>query len=965
MGPVRDLLIEKWFPVHEASVESARERSFAYLPPLHILSIWWARRPLTASRIASVLACLPQEDLNNEERKRLLRALGLRGDPLAAVARMEKGEKGFDYPVLEGVQPEEQVYINKMVELWGRRPVGADFMAGGGSIPFEMIRSGFGEVVAGEYNPVAYVILKASLEYPIKYGERLVQDVERYGRQLLNDLRRKVAKYFPRHPLGQPTGYIWVKMFRCPECGVETPALKSLWLDKEKGYAVYPILDKDGVELKVVRVEEVEKVRSDGGEYSRVRVLGGDYRGTIFETRGYERGGELECPRHRHTVPQKVVWEQYGEFLAKRKLLGYHGSHPARLIAAVLEGRVYVNPTKEMVDAYISAEEELKGRWGDLAAEDLVPIEAIPQGVKTQEPLRMGVTEWCELFTARQLLVHAEIVRLIKEIHARVIEDEVGKGRSRQDAEEYAKAIVTYLTLAFGKTLDYNSTLTLWNKSRGIISHVFDTHAYGWTWDFGEGDMIHYGKALLEWSLKNSLKALRGIVKRLKKSRVRVVFGDAAQIASINAPPSGYDAIFLDPPYYGNVQYGEISDYFYVWFKKTLGSLYPEAFQEPETPKQEEAVANRIRHGSSKLASMRYEEKMREIFASVHKALRSDGVFLLWFAHKAGAAWIRTIRALLDSGFRITAMWGIRSEMARSLHITGKAALRTSILIVCRKRLNGEGGYIQDALREIDKAMEPRLTELEGYGLMGPDFLMGAQAEALRIASHYWPLKDPSGKRSAYELLDLLLDQAAGIAVNHVTRRVAPQIVDIDAATKFYILAKHLYSDLIPYDDARRLALACLGGFEAGDPVEEVVVKSGLGRMAAEQVSGERAKVVRLSHPWERSREGRLFEAKPPPIIDWIHAAVAGLEEGKRPEEVATYIAKGGPYVCEVVKALYHILPDTMPDSRGKKGRNREKLHVQALLLGICREGLHLAIQQQLQEKEVQRRLDAYAGARR
>jgi adenine-specific DNA methylase len=514
--------------------------------------------------------------------------------------------------------------------------------------------------------------------------------------------------------------------------------------------------------------------------------------------------------------------------------------------------------------------------------------------------------------------------------------------------------------LIFGKLLNYNSILTSWKG--GAIRSVFDTHAYGWTWDFAEGDMVHEGKGIYGWSLKNCLKALRGIVKRVQgiDTNIRVVYGDASERVVVDAPGGGYDLIFIDPPYYGNVQYGEISDYFYVWFKKTLGSLYPEAFTEPETPKQEEAVANRVRHGSAKLASRHYEEKMREIFAGVHKSLRDDGVFLLWFAHKAGAAWSRTIRALLDSGFGIKAMWGVRSEMTRSLHITGKAALRTSIIMVCRKRLNGGGGYIQDVMPELYKAIEPRLTELEDYGLMGPDFLMGAQAEALRVASDHWPLKDPSGRRSPHELLDLVLDQATGIAVNHVTRRVAPQIVGIDAVTKFYILAKHLYSDIIPYDDARRLALACLGGSEAGDPVEEAVVKSGLGRMTTEQVSGERAKVVRLSQPWERARMGRLFTAKPPPTIDWIHAAIADLEEGRSLGEAAAHIAKGGPYVCEAVRALYHILPDTASEGGGRPARNREKLHIQALLIGICQEGLHLSIQQQIQEREMQKRLDHY-----
>jgi len=412
----------------------------------------------------------------------------------------------------------------------------------------------------------------------------------------------------------------------------------------------------------------------------------------------------------------------------------------------------------------------------------------------------------------------------------------------------------------------------------------------------------------------------------------------------------------IDPPYYGNVHYSEISDYFYVWFRKILGNFYPGAFKTLETPKQEEAVANRVRHGSAKLASNHYDQKMSQVFANVHKALGNDGVFLLWFAHKAGAAWTTTVRALLDSGFAITALWGVRSEMTTSLHITGKAALRTSIIMVCRKQQNG-GGYVQDALQALNKTIGPRLQELEDQGLMGPDFLMGAQAEALKVASAHWSIRDPSGQLRPEQSLDLLLDNATGAAVNHITRKVALEITGIDAPTKFYILTKLLYSDEAPYDESRRLALACLGASGTGDPVQELVEKTGLGKLAATQVSGERAKMVTLSATWDRARAGQLFKARPTSTIDYIHAAITALEEGRPITDAATQIAKAGPIACEALKALYHILPDEVTIGR-RTTRNKEKLHVQTLLLTVCQEGLHLQIQNQLREKEAQRRLE-------
>ena len=953
---MKELLIERWFPIHEASIESGRERAGAnMMPPLYYFHVWWTRKPLAASRFAAVLAALPSEAYGKEDFRKLLSAMGLRGDPIKAAEERLKGRKGFGYPVFEGVSPNPKLYMEEAERIWGRRPVGVDLMAGGGSIPFEMARAGYGEVIAGEYNPVAYTILKAALEYPVKFGSRLIRDVDNYGRKVLRKLRSKISQYFPAHPIGQPLNYVWARIFYCPECGCEIPTLVSLWLDRVKGYAFYPELKGEKVELRIVKVEELERRREGGKIESTVRVKEGELTGKTFDTRGYVNRGVLECPKHRHTVDGDESKRQYKAHLEEREAKGYHGSHPARLVAAVLKGRVYVEPTEEMKKAYEKAEEDLKRNWEEIVDEDLIPIETIPHGDKTIEPLRWGITAWYGLFNDRQLLVHAEIVRLLRDLKGRVLEDEVRKGRSREEAEEYSKVITTYLTLAFGKTLDYNSTLTSWDRHQGAINHVFDTHAYGWTWAFGEGDQLH-DKTGYSWCLRNSLKSLRGLVKRLEQvnSTVNIVYGDASKIDT----PEKVDVILIDPPYYDNIQYGELSDYFYVWFKKILGDIYPEAYCVPETPKVDEAVANRVRHGSRKLAAGFYEDKAREIFANQYRILRDEGIFVLWFAHKTGAAWSKTIRALLDTGFTITAVWGVRTEMARSLHISGKAALRTNLILTCRKR-EGGGGYLQDAVKEMEQGLEARLEELEEFGVVGPDFLMAAQAEALKVASRHWTLRDPQGRMSAGEILDFMMNLAVGHAVSYITRKVAPQIVGVDAPTKFYVLTRHLFGDLVSYDDARRLALACLGASGIADPVREIAVDTGLGRMASTRIGGESIKALQLIEPWERVRRGRISDDEDAPIIDWIHRAVSLLEEGGSTMEAAEALARAGGAACSVIRALYQILPDHLTKGR-RTIVNQEKIHIQTLLLSVCQEGLHLIARRQLEERETQRRLDDF-----
>jgi hypothetical protein len=320
---------------------------------------------------------------------------------------------------------------------------------------------------------------------------------------------------------------------------------------------------------------------------------------------------------------------------------------------------------------------------------------------------------------------------------------------------------------------------------------------------------------------------------------------------------------------------------------------------------------------------------MTQIFSAMHLALVPEGVFVLWFAHKSGSAWSSTITALLDSGFTITALWGVRAEMEHSLHITGKAALRTNILMVCRKR-SQEGGYIQDVLGSLESGLESRLFELEGYGIVGPDFVMGAQAEALKATSQRWPLKDPEGRLTGQQMLDLAMDKAVGMAVSHVIQRIGPQISGVDAAMRFTLLARHLYKGSLPYDDARRLALACLTSPTGGDPVAELVVNKGLGELTTESVSGERAKVLTLLDHVQRYREGRLSVDPNAPIIDHIQRAIALLDEGKTPAQAGEALTSAGAVACDVLNALYQIIRKPTP----------ERTHIQTLLLTVCQQGI-------------------------
>jgi len=956
------LLIEDFFPIQEVNVEASRERSFAYLPRLYVLHLWWTRKPQIPCRIASLLASLQSMEISEDFIVRLLCALGLEkacniASPtprtvLLNILEEYARKKKFDYPVVESVNPDPSRYEELMIKTWGRRPVGGDFMAGGGSIPFEMLRVGYGRVVAGEYNPVAYVILKASLEYPLRYGKKLVVDVERYGRKVLEELKKRVKEYYPPHPkLGQPTEYIWVRYFKCPRCGLEVPATSSFWLDKEKGYALYPEVKDDEVRLHVVRVKPIREYEVGNRKEAEVKVIEEIFKDRVFKTEGYESNGNVYCPRCRaSTITGEIAKEQYKEYIEEMEAKGYRGVHRARLVAVVHEDRKYSKPTEEMIEAYQKAMEDLRRNWAELTREELIPLQGIPEGKETLRLFPLGLSKFYRLFNARQLLVHSELVKIIKEVYQEAINDEVRSGKSIDYAREYAKAVITYLTFALGKTLDYNSALTSWNKPRGVIRNTFERHAYAWTWDFVEAsnarDDTGYG-----WCLRNLVKALSGLVKRLSDTNAEaiVVYGDAAETPIRYMSEDGFDVLFTDPPYYGSVQHAELSDFFYVWYRLVFKDLYPEAFSDELTPKSEEAVYNEVRVGKitsrkgekgrksedvySSIARERYERKLREISEAHYRSLRDGGVLILWFAHRAGEAWIKTIKALIDTGFVITGLWSLRTEMGRSLHIAGKAALRSSMLIVARK-LPRAKRRVSEVFEEIKQVVPERVEILDKLNIWGPDLIMAAMAESLRIVSECWPPIDPSGKLEPDEVLEKAINIAVDAAISHVIRAIASDIEGFDIPTRFYIIARRIYGDYVPYDDARRLIISLSGHVPLGDPVDEVVIRTGLGVTEKDIVEGEEVKGVKLLDPWGRVSKRLIFKASKPPIIDYVHKAIVSYEKSSS-EALKTlgYIARDA---CRLLRALLLALPaEIVEDSALVK----ERAIITSMLSSFCEKG--------------------------
>lgn len=624
-------LIKYYFPTQEVSEEAIRERA-VISPPMFYLHLWWARRPLIGSRAVIAAAAVkcdePDKDFTKEFKN--------------AVALLQKGKRpgrpAYNFqPSLEWLVQHSDVSSARLLDIF----------AGGGSIPFEALRLGFKEVVAVEYNPVAYVILKATLEYPLKYGGRLVRDVERLGKWLLERVRDELTEYYPRHPEGEPTSYVWVRVYKC-RCGKLIPAISHPALSRDSGYALRLEYEGDEPRIRVVR-----------GEGTKVG------KGVT----------SLTCPEG-HVITSEEMRAQYKAEVEKWEREELYGHHPAILAAVKLADGSFVEPTDEMIEAIRKAEEKLREKWDEFVDEGLIPTESIPEGDEVPRLLERGIDKFYKLFNARQLLTHATVVKLIREAYERLVDE--------GNDEEYAKAVVTYLALAHGKLLDYHSAITSWDPyGKGSIRNTFNTHAYSIGQDFAEADSLAENVSL-DWCLFSNtgvVSALKKLVNLLSgvKGDVKVVLGNAKD-PSFYIELGEFDYVITDPPYYANVQYSELADFFYVWHKRSIGHLYPEAFSMELTPKDDEIVVNKTRGKDEEY----FEASMREVFELVKSSLKPDGVAVFMYAHRSLKGLKVMLNAALNAGFIPFAVWGFASEQPRSLGIVGKAAVKSLLSLALK-----------------------------------------------------------------------------------------------------------------------------------------------------------------------------------------------------------------------------------------------------------------------------------------
>lgn len=726
-------LIEVALPLDAINRESAREKSIRHGHP-STLHLWWARRPLASAR-AVIWASLvddpsshpeefPTEADQDRERKRLF---GILED-------LVKWENSNDPRVLAAAKQE----ILKSTD--GDPPPILDPFCGGGTIPLEAQRLGL-QAIGGDLNPVAVLISKAMVEIPPRFAglppvnpegsngelttwtraQGLAEDIRYYGQWMRDRAWERIGHLYPNVTLPPDQGggdatviaWIWARTVESPNPAWDghVPLVRSWVLSKKPGRPTVWI--------------EPEVDQASGTINYRVREGGPPIEGTV------ERAGG-RCLATGSPIDFKYIRSEFQERRSKQSLLA--------VVAEGTGGRMYLTADEPPTDT---------PRWK--------PDGSIFDWPGRTNIVRYGMTEFADLFTDRQLVALNTFSDLVEEARSAVEADAVAAGladdgrrlrNSGVGAAAYADAIVTYLAFAVDRLADRQSTICTWDNGYVKIRNTFARQAIPMTWDFAEGnpfsDSTGNWSGMVEWVTK--------VVNELPATGLASIAQRDARSWIADNPGT---VLSTDPPYYDNISYADLSDFFYVWLQRNLREIWPDELSTLLTPKVDELIANRYRLGSKEAAFAHFENGMETVFEQA--ARHHDGRFPLsvFYAFKqseivaegqVSTGWETFLQGLLASGLGVQATWPMRTELTNRPIASGAAALASSIVLVCRPRSTAAPMATRT---EFQKSLQAELPDavrlLQAESILPVDLAQSAIGPGMAVFSRYSKVVEADG----------------------------------------------------------------------------------------------------------------------------------------------------------------------------------------------------------------------------
>lgn len=755
-GVEKRKLIEVSIPLEAINEQAAREKSIRHGHP-STLHLWWARRPLAAARCVLFAQLVDDPSSNIEEYREEARTEGLPDSERDAwVESKVESRRAYLHEILTDLANWDNL---KDEVLWGRArdeimrstggnpPPIVDPFAGGGAIPLEAQRLGL-EAHASDLNPVAVLINRAMIEIPPKFSglppvhpkaisgrfdwngaEGLAEDVRRYGEWMRDEAENRIGELYPKATLKDGSkapviAWIWARTVTCPNpaCGIEMPLARSWWLSKKKGKEAYIVPEAAGgrVEFTIGHDSSLAPTAEDDGTVVR------------------QGATCVGCKSH---VDLKYV-----------RIEGQHGRMGNTLMAIVAQGRnsrIYLDPDQVHVQS------------AQIGSPKSTPRGAIPDRAPSFRVQAYGYRNYSDLFTNRQLVALTTFSDLVDEARDKVLDD-VGDDR---DAEDYADAIATYLGMGVSRLADIANSLCRWESSKSQVRNLFGRQAIPMVWDFAEAPP--FGKAA--GSFEVSLGSLAKVIDRFWCD---APVGEAKQQ---DAATSAYTGMLIstDPPYYDNIGYSDLSDFFYVWLRRSIRKVHPDLFGSMLVPKEEELVANPYRHDGKKGAQRFFEDGFRNVFSHARENALDEFPITVYYAFKqtdtsetgtASTGWETLLEGMVRNRWQVTSTWPMRSELTNRMLASGTNALASSIVLSLRPRKANAGVIDKRQFRdELLAELPDKLREMQQGTIAPVDLSQAAIGPGMAVFSKYDRILDADGSsvtvRQALQLINTVIDE--------------------------------------------------------------------------------------------------------------------------------------------------------------------------------------------------------------
>ncbi|MBK8462418.1 MAG: DUF1156 domain-containing protein [Nigerium sp.] len=746
-------LIEVSLPLEAINVEATREKSIRQGHP-STLHLYWARRPLAAAR-AVLFAQLVDDPSSRPEEFPTIEAQDAERARLhALLEKLIVWENSND----EGLLRQAREAIRKSNN--GALPAVLDPFAGGGAIPLEAQRLGLA-ANASDLNPVAVLINKALIEIPPKFGDKppvfpglagsrnawyrtegLAEDIRSYGDWMRDEAQSRIGNLYPKAktPDGMEypvVAWLWARTVRSPNPAnpIEVPLIRSWWLSKKKGNEAW-------IEASVVDGEVKYSVRHDGSGPT------GEADGTVGR-----KGG--------HAVGDGTPFSL--QYIREEGRAGRIGHKMIAIVADGPSGRLYLDPDEEHV--------QIAGvpRPADSPEGE---IGYYPRDIKTQT---YGMTTWSDLFTNRQLVALTTLSALVAEARERVLSDAKAAGLpggarledAGDGAEAYADAVATYLALGVSRMTDISNALCRWEVTKTQVRNLFGRQAIPMVWDFAETMPFGTAAGGFTVSLGSLLKAL-----------LRLPVHGNATVEQADAATRGYAGFVIstDPPYYDNIGYSDLSDFFYVWLRRSLADIQPKTVATLLTPKAEELVANPYRHDGQIGAARFFIDGFNAVFARMRSEANSAIPLTVYYAYKqqdassdgvTSTGWHTLLDGLILAGWEITATWPMRSELSNRMLSQTTNALASSIVLACRPRPSDAPSTTRRAFVAALKTELPGALRTLMLGAIAPvDLAQAAIGPGISVFSRYSRVREADGSdmsvKDALLLINSTLDEVIG-----------------------------------------------------------------------------------------------------------------------------------------------------------------------------------------------------------